>query len=320
MNALGVDFASLAHATATFGYPILFALVVTGSAGAPLPIGLLLAALGAASVQSGGPDFGLLAASGMAASVVGDGLDFGIGRLGGQRALRWAQARLRRSRLLAPLSRMGAPPRQEALIFLSRFALTPLATPASLLAGASGLGVAAFFLWDALGEGVFVVGNLTLGRFLSGNDLLDDRLLLIMGAIALLSYAGLCLPWRLFLGRGQATSAGRTDVPACDCAHAPVHTALSSAFAHAHTRRTVARRASYSVGRARQRALRWRGHVTDGWVRPYDVTQTTRARRGSGGGSRGRRRGHITATEQEPGTLCRRCEEGMRTRLSGRPC
>jgi membrane protein DedA with SNARE-associated domain len=183
----------LTHLVAASDYPILFALVLAASAGAPLPIGILLAGLGAASAHSGGPDFSLLVASGVLASVAGDGMDYGIGRVGGQRVLHWAQSRLRRHRVFASLGRLGAPPRQETLVFLSRFALTPLATPASLMAGATGLGLGTFLLWDILGEGVFVIGNLMLGRFLSADGLDDGPLLLVAGALALVSYVGIWL-------------------------------------------------------------------------------------------------------------------------------
>jgi membrane protein DedA with SNARE-associated domain len=190
---IGRELVGLTHLVAVSDYPILFALVLAASAGAPLPISILLAGLGAASARSGGPDFSLLVASGVLASVAGDGMDYGIGRAGGQRVLHWAQSRLRRYRVFASLGRLGAPPRQEALVFLSRFALTPLATPASLMAGATGLGLGTFLLWDILGEGVFVIGNLMLGRFLSADGLDDGPLLLVAGALALVSYVGIWL-------------------------------------------------------------------------------------------------------------------------------
>src|SRR5215472_3980808 len=90
-SAMSIAIAGLAHSAAAVGYPLLFALVLAASAGAPLPIGVLLAGLGAASIHEGGPNFALLAVSGLAASVAGDGIDFGIGRLGGRRALSWAR-------------------------------------------------------------------------------------------------------------------------------------------------------------------------------------------------------------------------------------
>jgi membrane protein DedA with SNARE-associated domain len=188
---MSIDVAGLAHGAAAVGYPLLFALVLAAAAGAPLPIGVLLAGLGAASIHEGGPNFALLAVGGLAASVAGDGIDFGIGRLGGRRALSWARARLRRNRPLATLTRVGPLPTQGLLLFLSRFALTPIAMPVSLLAGATGLGIGAFLLWDVAGEGLFVVGNLAVGRVLSSDGLSDDGLLIALGILAVLSYVGI---------------------------------------------------------------------------------------------------------------------------------
>jgi membrane protein DedA with SNARE-associated domain len=79
------------------------------------------------------------------------------------------------------------------MIFLTRFALTPLATPVSLVAGASRLQLSTFLLWDVLGEGIFVVGNLALGRFLSARGLSIGPFLAIAAAVALLGYGATCL-------------------------------------------------------------------------------------------------------------------------------
>ena len=232
MNVLDVDFASLTHAVATYGYPVLFVLVVVASAGAPLPVGILLAGLGAASAQSGGPNFALLVASGLAASVVGDGVDFGIGRVGGRRAILWAQARLRNSRWLGPAARLGKLPRLEAMVFLSRFAMTALATPASLVAGATGMAAGAFLFWDAAGEAVFVVGNLTLGRFLSASGLSSGPLVLALGVLAVVSYA-------VIYALGRRKHERRAGAPAL---RAPVTAVTAPAAPSAQARQVAASR------------------------------------------------------------------------------
>jgi membrane protein DedA with SNARE-associated domain len=258
---MNIDIAGLAHGAAAVGYPLLFALVLAASAGAPLPIGVLLAGLGAASIHEGGPNFALLAASGLAASVAGDGIDFGIGRLGGRRALLWAMARLRRNRPLAALARVGPPPKQGLLLFLSRFALTPIAMPVSLLAGATGLGIGAFLFWDVAGEGLFVVGNLAVGRVLFADGLSDDGLLIALGVLAVLSYAGIWAATHYITYHQRSTlQSAAAEAPAQPSVRGVELSRWSERIApeepdrrHLHHNPPNARSTSYSVGQAHAR-------------------------------------------------------------------
>jgi membrane protein DedA with SNARE-associated domain len=131
-----------------------------------------------------------LAICAVSASIAGDCLDYCVGRRGSSRLLHYSQRRLaRHPRAAAVLGRLGAPREQALLVFLSRFAITPIATPASLAAGASGLGFAAFLLWDAAGEGIFVASNLALGRMFSAGGVFGWPLVAVCAVVALAGWA-----------------------------------------------------------------------------------------------------------------------------------
>lgn len=196
---MGLDAGSLVHLMSLYGYPILIVMLIVGSAGVPLPLSLALVLLGALSVERGGPDFLLLALGGTAASVAGDLLDYAAGRIGGTWLLRWVYRRQRRL-FGPPLLRASRMLRRQGgiIIFLSRFLVTTMASPVSLLVGISRLRLVRFLVWDIAGEVVFVAGNLLIGRFFGGS--LEEQgdlttLFWILGA------AGIALPVAFRLGR-----------------------------------------------------------------------------------------------------------------------
>jgi membrane protein DedA with SNARE-associated domain len=187
------DLTATLHLVAANGYPLVVILLFLASAGLPLPVGVLLLTLGALTTQEGALSLPLLVLYGTLASTAGDLLPFTLGRLGGARLLTWLR-RLRRGALAPALARADAQLQRHgaAMVFLSRFALTAFATPVSLLVGAARMRVRAFLAWDALGEAVFVVGTLALGRLfgaaLAANDTLADALGFALALLALLPF------------------------------------------------------------------------------------------------------------------------------------
>jgi membrane-associated protein len=147
-------------------YASLVVVVLVAAAGAPLPTGALFLGLGALSAQPHGPNFLALGLLGTVAAVSGDLLDYVLGRMG--RPMLY-------TRLLRPLlkfSRIGIEDASMTLgrgrgmmIFLTKFTLTPLASPLSILAGAGRAPLATFLVWDASGDAVAVIGNLAIGRW-----------------------------------------------------------------------------------------------------------------------------------------------------------
>lgn len=199
------DTATLLHLIANYGYPVLALLLFIASIGLPLPVGVALVALGALGAQQSLVSLPLLFLFGTLASVTGDLLPYSLGRAGGPRLLGWLR-RLRHGMLASPLDRAQSQLQQHGsgIVFLSRFALTAIATPVSLLSGVSRLPLRRFLLWDAFGEAVFVFANLALGRLFGaaivGNNTFANLLwlgLLLIGLLPLLISAGLRLRARL---------------------------------------------------------------------------------------------------------------------------
>lgn len=198
-----------------YGYPFLGGLLLLAAAGAPIPIEMVLVALGALSASHGGPSFVALVAVGIGATVAGDALDYAAGRLFGRPVIeRWVRG-------LWSVHDMGAGQQQDAgpwqawvqrlvawsgsgpMIVLSRCLLTPLEMPISLLAGASRRSFRSFLVWDLLGEALYVLGYLALGH--AGGTLTSSGpLLLAFGLLATLLSASPLLLVHWLAGRQRA--------------------------------------------------------------------------------------------------------------------
>lgn len=161
----------------TYGYPGLFAAVFVGALGigVPVPVTVLLLTLGALSGSHGGPSVVPLALAGIAGAVGGHNVDYWGGRLGGRLLDRWLPRR-RHSGAVSDVLQMMARWRGGWAIgvFISRFLLTSIASPVSLLAGATRMGFGIYMCLEVAGETIYVVGNLALGRVF-GTSLLSSN-------------------------------------------------------------------------------------------------------------------------------------------------
>lgn len=159
-----------------YGYPGLFAAVFVGALGIgiPIPVTVLLLTLGALSSAHGGPGFVPLALAGIAGAVGGHNVDYWCGRLGNRLLNRWLAQRRRGgvSDVLQTLSRLRFG--RAIGVFISRFLLTSIASPVSLLAGATRMGYGAYMCLEVAGETIYVVGSLALGRAF-GTSLLSSK-------------------------------------------------------------------------------------------------------------------------------------------------
>jgi membrane-associated protein len=178
--------AALLGLVATYGYICLAGIVFVASAGVPLPLQLILISLGALSTQRGGPNFLLLGLVGALTALGGDLVDYLLGRLGGQPALRWFLRKRGRSGTVDQELQRRLPfwRRSGLVILVTRFLLTPLGVPVSLLAGATRLALPRFVSWDLLGEAIFVLGSLALGRVFGRSLLHGGSLSFVSWAIA----------------------------------------------------------------------------------------------------------------------------------------
>lgn len=165
------DPAGLLAFLSTYGYPAIALLVALAAAGvpAPFPVAAVFVALGALTADPRGPAFVPLAAVATVAAAVGHSADYWLGRAGGP-LLHRGMARLERmlgGDLLTRLERgMAHGTSGTLLIFLTRCALTPVATPISLLAGAARVPYRRYLWLELAGEAVYFTGYMALGRAL----------------------------------------------------------------------------------------------------------------------------------------------------------
>lgn len=212
-ETVGIDISSLPHLVTLYGYPVLIGAALVSAAGTPLPLTSLLLALGALSAARGGPDFTLLLIFGTLGCVTGDLVDYGAGWFGGSPLLAWITRRRRfqganLARAHDLLQRRGGP-----AIFVTRFAFTAVASPISVLVGASRLKPAVFLAWDIAGELLYVLSAILLGRIVGG-DLAEDSsfgaLLTIVTVLTIavpLLVAG--VRWALAVRSRRAYASGR---------------------------------------------------------------------------------------------------------------
>lgn len=153
--------------TGTYGSLGLFAAVFVGALGigVPIPVTALLLTLGALSGSRDGSSFALMALAATAGAVGGHMVDYSCGRLGSRVVQRWL-AKLRPDGtvgtfLTSALRLRGG---RAVLVFLSRFLLTSIASPVSVLAGTTRMALGFYLALEVTGEAIYVLGNLTLGR------------------------------------------------------------------------------------------------------------------------------------------------------------
>lgn len=187
MPDLDLSSPSLVHLSVMYGYPVLFVFVLIASAGLPLPVSFLLLGLGALSAAHSGPSFAFLAFIGILASLGGDLADYSVGRFAGPPFLHWLHSlRSLRSASLFDQAAERLRQRGSLMIVLSRFLFTPLAMPISILVGASSFTFVSFLLWDALGETIYVLSYLTLGRIFGNTLSSEGPLEFIFGSLGIL--------------------------------------------------------------------------------------------------------------------------------------
>ena len=172
-------FLLLLHWLHEYGYPMLWLTVFIGAVGFPLPISLVLLAVGAIAARG---DFNIVLLIGITitASSCGDNLGYFIGRGWGSRALNWLVQPRRLHVLPARTitrSRLYFKRRGGWAIFFSRFLFSALGGVVNLLAGSERYPYRHFLLYDVTGETLGAAIPLLLGYALgacweAGSDLL----------------------------------------------------------------------------------------------------------------------------------------------------
>ena len=140
-----------------YGAPILGAIVFIGALGVPFPGTLIVIAAGAFAKQ------GILTwyATGLVALtcvVLGDSLSYAMGYFAREPVLRRFQNSERWSQAESTFNRWGG-----MSVFWTRFLITGIAVPVNLIAGTSAFRFRRFFLYDLIGETIWIFGYGGLG-------------------------------------------------------------------------------------------------------------------------------------------------------------
>ncbi len=170
----------------TYGLPVLFGVVMLGSAGLPVP-GVVLVIAAGALVRLGEMNFWLVLGLSCSAAILGDNIGYAIGRYGGRRlALRvfarlGGQSRLHQVETLA--GKWGGPG-----IFLSRWLITPVGALFNLIFGMTGYSYRRFLFFDVAGEILWAIEYVFLGELLSDRipalmELVDEAPWVVLGLV-----------------------------------------------------------------------------------------------------------------------------------------
>ena len=168
-----------------YGLPVLFGVLLIGCIGVPMPSSLLLLVSGALTEQ-GDMNLWLALALALAGAIIGDNIGYALGRWGGRHVrlnrLVGGEARLERAEKW--LKRW-----QGAGIFFSRWLITPLGPVINITSGLTAYSWPRFLFYDVIGEVLWVVLYILLGRFFSDrvvemSELLGDFVWVIVGLLS----------------------------------------------------------------------------------------------------------------------------------------
>jgi membrane-associated protein len=191
---------TLLTALLVYGYPVLFGVVLAGSVGVPIPTDLFVQAAGG-FVASGDLDLVTVVALVFAAAILGDCLVFAVARWLGHEVVvkHGARIGLGEERLAAARARFGA--FLGLSVFMTRWLLTPLSLPATVLAALGGYRAYYFAAVAAVGEVIWTSIFVGLGygfgeSWSSLVDWVDDSAVLLAG-LCLAAVAAALLVWLL---------------------------------------------------------------------------------------------------------------------------
>jgi membrane protein DedA with SNARE-associated domain len=140
-----------------YGAPFIGVIVFISALGAPFPCTLIVVAAGAFAKQGllTWYSAGLIA---LASVVLGDNLSYAIGHFAREPVLRRFQHSPKWIQAEATFSRWGG-----MAVEWTRFLVTGIAVPVNLIAGTSGFGLRRFFIYDLIGEAIWIFGYGGLG-------------------------------------------------------------------------------------------------------------------------------------------------------------
>jgi len=200
----------LLAALSLYGLPALFGVLVVSCAGVPFPISLMLVAAGS-FVEQGEMKLWPVLVVASAGAVVGDQIGYALGRNGGRNAAvwltRWIGDGSHIQKAEAFSERWGA-----AGIFFSRWLVTPLGPWLNFTSGIAAYPWPRFLLWDVLGEVLWVVIYVMLGKFFSGRVGALIEILGNLGWVVIGLIVALILGWKLMQYLRPAKTGNKKDI------------------------------------------------------------------------------------------------------------
>ncbi len=184
----------LLSALSVYGYSALFAIVAIASTGVPFPITFMLIVAGS-FVDQGEMNLWWVIGLASGGAILGDQIGYGLGRWGGRRfalkgARKFSSGEDKLQRAEAFSKKWGG-----AGIFFSRWLVTPLGPWLNITSGITNYPWPRFLFWDVLGEVLWVVLYVMLGKIFS------DRVQAISDALGNLTWVILGLIVAVILGR-----------------------------------------------------------------------------------------------------------------------
>jgi membrane-associated protein len=177
----------LLAAISTYGLPAFFAVIAIAAVGVPLPVTFALIAAGS-FVAIGEMSLWQVIVAGSLGAILGDQVGYFLGKSCGPGISGWLKrrkgGRRKIDRARAFTERWGA-----LGIFFSRWLVTPLGPWINFTSGMTNYRWRRFFVWDVIGETLWVVLYVLLGKFFSGSvqalaDVLGSLVWVLVGLIA----------------------------------------------------------------------------------------------------------------------------------------
>jgi membrane-associated protein len=188
MSVLGADLPGL---FLLYGYPVLFATVLAGAIGVPLPSSVLLFAAGgfAANDQI---DLVPIALVAVVAAVTGDIASYGLARWFGEAAVGQYGHRIGLSAARLDTTRESLFRWSGAAVFFTRWFLTPAAVPVNVVAALEKYPLSSFVLASLIGELLWVTIYVGGGFMIAGAwddmiGLLGESLGFVGGLVVLIA-------------------------------------------------------------------------------------------------------------------------------------
>ncbi len=170
-----------------YGLPVLFGVIAIAAIGIPLPISMMLVAAGS-FVELGEMKLWQVIVVASAGAVLGDQIGYALGRWGSHRLVAWIKRRRKSGHQVekadAFARRWGA-----AGIFFSRWLVTPLGPWLNLSSGMTRYPWPRFLVWDVLGEVLWVLLYVMIGKLFSDRvqelvEILGNLAWVVVGLIA----------------------------------------------------------------------------------------------------------------------------------------